>query len=44
VEIGIDWPGGNPGIINKRKDEIVKLLEKFRQKPIGHTAYWIDLG
>ena len=20
------------------------MLEKFRQKPIGHTAYWIDLG
>jgi endonuclease IV len=44
VEIGIEGPEGNPGIINKRKDEIVKLLEKFRQKPIGHTAYWIDLG
>jgi sugar phosphate isomerase/epimerase len=44
VEIGIEGPEGNPGIINKRKDEIAKLLEKFRQKPIGHTAYWIDLG
>lgn len=20
------------------------MPEKFRQKPIGHTAYWIDLG
>jgi len=20
-----------------------KLIQKFNQKPIGHTAYWIDL-
>src|SRR5215213_10122215 len=31
-------------IINKKKDEMVKLLQRFKQKPIGHTAYWIDLG
>ena len=43
-EIGIEGPEGNPEIINKKKDEIVKLLERFKQKPIGHTAYWIDLG
>src|SRR5918911_2872991 len=44
VEIGIEGPEGNPDIINKRRDEIVKLLQGFRQKPIGHTAYWIDLA
>ncbi|MFL6403061.1 MAG: hypothetical protein ACJ71M_06260 [Nitrososphaeraceae archaeon] len=44
VEIGIEGPEGNPDIINKNKDEIVKLLERFKHKPIGHTAYWIDLG
>jgi sugar phosphate isomerase/epimerase len=44
VEIGIEGPEGNPDIINKRKDEILKLLEAFKQKPIGHTAYWIDLA
>ena len=44
VEIGIEGPEGNPDIINKKKDEIVKLLQRFKQKPIGHTAYWIDLG
>ncbi|MFL6344042.1 MAG: sugar phosphate isomerase/epimerase family protein [Nitrososphaeraceae archaeon] len=44
AEIGIEGPEGNPEIINKRKDEIVKLLQVFKQKPIGHTAYWIDLG
>ncbi len=27
VEIGIESPEGNPDIINKRRDEIVKLLE-----------------
>jgi sugar phosphate isomerase/epimerase len=44
IEIGIEGPEGNPDIINRRRDEIVKLLEEFKQKPIGHTAYWIDLG
>jgi sugar phosphate isomerase/epimerase len=44
VEIGIEGPEGNPDIINKKNDEIVKLLESFKQKPIGHTAYWIDLA
>jgi sugar phosphate isomerase/epimerase len=44
VEIGIEGPEGNPDIINEKKDEIVKLLQKFKQEPIAHTAYWIDLG
>ena len=44
AEIGIEGPEGNPDIINKKKDEIVKLLERFKQKPICHTAYWIDLA
>jgi sugar phosphate isomerase/epimerase len=43
VEVGIEGPEGNPQIINKKRDEIVKLLQRFKQKPIGHTAYWIDL-
>jgi len=43
VEIGIEGPEGNPHILNKKKKEIAKLLQKFKQKPIGHTAYWIDL-
>ena len=43
-EIGIEGPEGNPEIINKKKDEIVRLLGRFKQKPIGHTAYWIDLA
>jgi sugar phosphate isomerase/epimerase len=43
VEIGIEGPEGNPLIINKKKNEISKLLQRFKQKPIGHTAYWIDL-
>jgi sugar phosphate isomerase/epimerase len=44
VEIGIEGPEGNPDIIHKRKDEIAKLLHQFKQKPIAHTAYWIDLA
>jgi sugar phosphate isomerase/epimerase len=44
VEIGIEGPEGSPDIINEKKDEIVKLLQQFRQEPIAHTAHWIDLG
>jgi endonuclease IV len=44
AEIGIESPEGNPAIINKKRHEISKLLEGFKQKPIGHTAYWIDLA
>src|SRR5918995_7461361 len=43
VEVGIEGPEGNPLIIEKKKNEILSLLQKFKQKPIGHTAYWIDL-
>ncbi|MGA6921698.1 MAG: hypothetical protein WBY22_02125, partial [Nitrososphaeraceae archaeon] len=42
VEIGIEGPEGNPLIIEKKRNEILNLLQKFNQKPIGHTAYWID--
>jgi sugar phosphate isomerase/epimerase len=44
AELGIEGPEGNPQIINKKKNEIARLLQKFQQKPIGHTAYWIDLS
>ena len=44
AEIGIEGPEGNPDIINEKSDDIVKLLLRFKQKPIGHTAYWIDLA
>jgi sugar phosphate isomerase/epimerase len=43
AELGIEGPEGNPQIINKKKNEIARLLQKFKQKPIGHTVYWIDL-
>ena len=32
VEIGIEGPEGNPLIIEKKKYEIIKLLQKFKQK------------
>jgi sugar phosphate isomerase/epimerase len=44
VEVGIEGPEGNPLIIEKKKNEILSLIQKFKQKPIGHTAYWIDLS
>jgi sugar phosphate isomerase/epimerase len=44
VEIGIEGPEGNPDIINNKNDEILNLLQRFKQKPIAHTAYWIDLA
>jgi sugar phosphate isomerase/epimerase len=43
VELGIEGPEGNPQIINEKKNEITRLLQHFNQKPIGHTAHWIDL-
>src|SRR6476659_291452 len=43
VEIDIEGPEGNPQIINKNRSEIVNLIQKFKHKPIAHTAYWIDL-
>jgi sugar phosphate isomerase/epimerase len=43
VELAIEGPEGNPKIIDKNKSEIIKILRKFNQKTIAHTAYWIDL-
>lgn len=43
VEIGIEGPEGNPQTIDMKKKEILNLIQKFDHRPIGHTAYWIDL-
>jgi sugar phosphate isomerase/epimerase len=43
VEVGIEGPEGNPIIIEKERNEILSLFQKFKGTPIGHTAYWIDL-
>lgn len=32
VEIGIEGPEGDPRIINKEKNEIMRLLNNFKQK------------
>lgn len=42
VEVGIEGPEGNPLIIEKKKNDILNLLQKFKGKPIGHTPYWVD--
>ena len=39
VEIGIEGPEGIPTVINKKRNEISKLLQSFKHKAIGHTAY-----
>ncbi len=44
VEVGIEWPGGSPQFISANKVKILRLLEKFNHPPVGHTAWWIDLG
>jgi sugar phosphate isomerase/epimerase len=44
VEVGIEGPEGNPCIIVDNMNEITKLLLKFDDKPVGHTAHWMDLG
>lgn len=43
VEIAIE-PPTDFRILIKNKSSIRKLLEKFRDKPIGHTAWWYDLS
>ena len=43
AEIDIEGPECNPEILNKNKKEIIKLLQKFKQRSVCHTAYWIDL-
>jgi sugar phosphate isomerase/epimerase len=40
VEVGIEGPEANPLIIEKKRNEIRSLIQKFKQKP---TAHWIDL-
>jgi sugar phosphate isomerase/epimerase len=44
VEVGIEGPEGNPCIIVENINEVMKLLLKFDDKPVGHTAHWMDLG
>jgi len=38
VELGIEGPEGNPQIINKKKNEIVGLLQKIKRKPIDLSS------
>jgi sugar phosphate isomerase/epimerase len=42
-EVAIEGPEGNPLLINRKKNDMIRLFEKFKEKPIGHTAYWFDL-
>jgi sugar phosphate isomerase/epimerase len=44
VEIAMEGPEGSPQIIIDKQFAILKLLEKFKHKPIGHTVPWMDLG
>ena len=44
VELGIEIPGGSPGVIIKNKDKILNLLEGFNSPALAHTAWWIDFG
>ncbi|MBI2084509.1 MAG: sugar phosphate isomerase/epimerase [Candidatus Aenigmarchaeota archaeon] len=44
VEVGIEWPGGSTDFIIENKDIIINLLGQFKHPPVGHTAWWIDLG
>jgi hypothetical protein len=39
VEVGIEGPEGDPLIIEKKKNEILNLLQKFKQKT--HRSYCI---
>ena len=39
VEIGIEVPEGNPDIINKKRDEILKLLDRIRQTGLNFFIF-----
>ncbi len=40
MEIGIEGPEGNPDIINKKRDEIVKLLVSHRFSYFYYTHHF----
>jgi len=44
AEIGIESPEGAPEILHSKQCRILKLLNDFKVKPLGHTSPWIDLG
>lgn len=44
VEIGIEEPEGKPDILNKKVNEIRKLLKKNNIFATGHFAWWAELG
>jgi sugar phosphate isomerase/epimerase len=44
VEIGIEGPGGDPRILMKEKEKILKLLKQNNIPTVGHTPWYIELG
>lgn len=44
VEIGIEWPEGSVDKLAEKASEIKKILQGKNVTPIGHTAWWMDLG
>jgi len=43
AEVNIEAPT-TPEIIAKRQKEVLHHLKKFDVGPVGHTAWWLDLG
>lgn len=44
VEIGLEEPGGDPGVLLDEKKKILKLIEEKKLFIIAHTPWWIELG
>jgi len=44
VEIGIEGPGGDPEILVRNKNKIMKALRDNGLFAIAHTSWWSDLG
>jgi len=44
VELGMEAPEGDPGMLWSRKEEVLRELRKSGLPVIAHTAWWMDLS
>lgn len=44
VEIGIEWPEGEPEVLLRKRDQILRLLNQYNLFAVGHTTWWIDFA
>ncbi|MCX6814580.1 MAG: sugar phosphate isomerase/epimerase [Candidatus Aenigmarchaeota archaeon] len=44
VEIGIEGPGGDPKVLIRNKNKILRVIRDNNLFAIGHTSWWFELG